>query len=118
MNRRRLDSRWASIGLAVFVVFLWATSWVLIKIGLEEIPALTFAGLRYTLAFVALLPVLFLSGGGAQISELSREKLFKLIGLGVLLYVLTQGAQFVALDYMPAVTVNLIWSFSPVAVVL
>jgi drug/metabolite transporter (DMT)-like permease len=85
---------------------------------LEEIPALTFAGLRYTLAFVALLPVLFLSGGGAQISGLSREKLFKLIGLGVLLYVLTQGAQFVALDYMPAVTVNLIWSFSPVAVVL
>ncbi len=28
---------------ALFVVFLWATSWVLIKIGLEEIPALTFA---------------------------------------------------------------------------
>lgn len=39
-------SRLASVVMAMMVVFLWATSWVLIKIGLEEIPVLTFAGLR------------------------------------------------------------------------
>lgn len=118
MKKQPLDSRWTSISLALFVVFLWATSWILIKIGLKEIPALTFAGLRYTLAFLALLPALFISGGVTEISSLSRVQLLKLIFLGVLLYVLTQGAQFLALDYMPAVTVNLIWSFSPIAVVL
>ena len=37
---------------ALFVTFLWSTSWVLIKIGLDQIPALPFAGLRYTLACV------------------------------------------------------------------
>ncbi len=42
---------------ALFVAFLWATSWVLIKIGLGEIPALTFAGLRFTLAAMCLLPL-------------------------------------------------------------
>lgn len=36
---------------ALLVTFLWSTSWVLIKIGLADIPALTFAGLRYVLAF-------------------------------------------------------------------
>ena len=41
---------------ALLVTFLWATSWVLIKIGLKDIPALTFAGLRYTAAFLCLLP--------------------------------------------------------------
>ena len=39
---------------AVIVTFLWSTSWVLIKLGLEEIPAINFAGLRYTLAFLIL----------------------------------------------------------------
>ena len=42
---------------ALFVTFLWSTSWVLIKFSLEEIPALTFAGLRYALAFLLLLPL-------------------------------------------------------------
>ena len=40
---------------ALFVTFLWSTSWILIKIGLGDIPALTFAGLRYSLAFLLLL---------------------------------------------------------------
>ena len=34
---------------ALFVTFFWSTSWVLIKFGLKDIPALPFAGLRYTL---------------------------------------------------------------------
>ncbi|HLA42405.1 MAG TPA: EamA family transporter, partial [Aggregatilineales bacterium] len=46
---------------ALFVTFLWSTSWVFIKFGLEDIPALTFAGLRYTLAFLCLLPLVLRS---------------------------------------------------------
>jgi drug/metabolite transporter (DMT)-like permease len=118
MRYPRLDSRLASIVLALFVVFLWATSWVLIKIGLEDIPALTFAGLRYFLAFLFLLPVFFLFQKGSKFVHVSPRKMVKLIALGILLYTVTQGAQFMALDYMPAVTVNLLWSFSPIAVLL
>lgn len=110
--------RWKSVGLALFVVFLWATSWVLIKVGLEEIPALTFAGLRYSLAFLFLLPVIILSKNFSRIRDLPRPVLAKLVGLGLLLYAVTQGAQFVALAYLPAVTTNLVWSFSPLAVAL
>ena len=51
---------------ALFVTFLWSTSWVLIKIGLEDIPALTFAGLRYGLASLCLLPFFFRSKGVAR----------------------------------------------------
>jgi drug/metabolite transporter (DMT)-like permease len=53
----------------LFVTFLWSTSWFLIKIGLEDIPALPFAGLRYTLAFLCLLPFAAHSG---QLAPLRR----------------------------------------------
>ena len=47
----------AAVLQALFVTFLWSTSWVLIKIGLDDITALTFAGLRYFLAFLFLIPL-------------------------------------------------------------
>ncbi|MBA2556646.1 MAG: hypothetical protein H0V12_04755 [Chloroflexi bacterium] len=45
-------SRRLAIALAIFVTFLWSTSWILIKVGLqsEELEPLSFAGLRYALA--------------------------------------------------------------------
>jgi drug/metabolite transporter (DMT)-like permease len=98
--------------------FLWATSFVLIKIGLEEIPALPFAGLRYTLAFVCLLPFSVLRQRSPSSLVVPRRIFIQLFALGLLLYTLTQGANFVALAYLPAVTVNLLWSFSSVTVAL
>ena len=41
-----------------------------------------------------------------------------LFSLGICFYALTQGASFVALDLLPAVTVNLLWNFSSVAVAI
>jgi len=102
--------------VALFVVFLWATSWVLIKFGLETIPPLTFAGLRYGLASLVLLPAVRLSGAGAAMRSLTRRDLGRLILLGILLYGITQGAIFLALNALPAVTVNLLWSFSVIVV--
>jgi len=110
--------RLSSILIAVFVVFLWATSWVFIKIGLDEIPALTFAGLRYTLAFLVLIPVLYFNPGRSSLLSQVKGNWRRLFSLGLLLYAATQGAVFLALSYLPAVTVNLLWSFSTVTVAL
>ena len=90
-------SRARAVAEALFVVFLWATSWVLIKSGLEEIPPLTFAGLRYALAFTCLLPILLASRRGAAAYRIGRRTWVRLAALGVLLYAVTQGASFVAL---------------------
>ena len=108
----------SSVVQALFVVFLWATSWVFIKIGLHDIPPLTFAGLRYTLAFGCLLPVVFVSQGKKALQAPSKQTWMRLLLLGLLFYAGTQGASFVALAYLPAVTVNLLWSFSSVTVAL
>jgi drug/metabolite transporter (DMT)-like permease len=101
---------------ALFVTFLWATSWVLIKIGLQaDLPPITFAGIRYTLAFLCLLPlVLFNRGHTETIRRLSKRKWRDLIILGVVYYTLTQGAQFIGLASLPAATLTLLLNFSPI----
>lgn len=66
---------------ALFVTFLWSTSWVLIKIGLHDIPALIFAGLRYSLAFLCLLPFALRPAHLAPLRGLSRGGWARLVVL-------------------------------------
>jgi drug/metabolite transporter (DMT)-like permease len=104
---------------ALFVTFLWATSWVLIKIGLAGIPALTFAGLRYGLAVLCLLP--FVAAAPARrtaLGQIPRRSWGRLALLGLLYIGVTQGAQFLALAALPAVTVSLLRNCSPLVVAL
>ncbi len=109
-------SRGRAIVLALFVTFLWSTSWVLIKIGLHELPALVFAGLRYCLAFLCLLPLALISWRRNRPEKLSPGLTWQLIALGILFYAITQGAQFVALSMLPSNMVSLILSFTIVIV--
>lgn len=113
-----MTSHWKAVLQALFVVFLWGTSWVFVKIGLHDIPPVTFAGLRYFLAFLCLLVVLLLKDARTELQELTRAEWRRFIVLGILLYAGTQGAIFVALAYLPAVTVNLLWSFSSVIIAI
>lgn len=101
---------------ALLVTFLWSTSWVLIKIGLKQIPALTFAGFRYFLGFICLLPFALRSGYLKTLKGMSVAGWVRLFVLGVLLITITQGAQFMGLAYLPAVTVNLLLSMTTLLV--
>jgi drug/metabolite transporter (DMT)-like permease len=99
------------------VVFVWATSWILVKRNLHEIPALSFAGLRYGLAFVCLLALLL--GRPAlrsSVAALPRRGWLRLGALGLLLYGLTQATVFFGLARLPAVTVSLLLSLTPALV--
>ena len=103
---------------AVFVTVLWSSSWVLIKFGLRaSLPALTFAGLRYTLAFLCLAPfVLLNSTHRTTIRSFTRKEWGQLIVLGLVFYTLTQGSQFLSLAYLPAAMASLLQSLSPIMI--
>ena len=105
---------------ALLVTFLWSTSWVLIKIGLDDLhlQPLSFAGLRYALAAAILLPF----GVRAVRSRrsgapLDARLLASVAFYGLLFVAVAQGAQFVALGLLPATAVNLVLAASPAAVV-
>lgn len=113
-------NHFTAVLLALFVTFLWSTSWILIKIGLKaELPPITFAGIRYTLAFLCMLPLVLFNGKHRQtIRELPKPKWLELILLGVVYYTLTQGAQYVGLSLLPASTLTLLLNFSPIFIAL
>lgn len=104
--------------LALFVTFLWSTSFILIKWGLAEIPPLTYAGLRYTLAFLCLLPFAFNKKNKAVISNLNKNDWLKFIIYGLLFIAFTQGTMFMGLELLPAVTVSLWLNFTPLIVAI
>lgn len=106
-----------AVAQALLVTLLWSSSWVLIKQGLGNLPALTFAGLRYTLAFLCLFAVL-LAAQRRQLAKLTRRQIGVLALLGLVLYTLTQGALFLSLAYLPANTLSLVLTLSGITIAL
>ena len=107
-----------SILQALFVTFLWSTSFIIIKWGLIEIPPITFAGLRYILAFFCFIPFIINRKYINEIKQLKTSQWKKLILLGVVFYTFTQGAQFLGLSLLPSVTVSLMLNFTPLIVAI
>lgn len=119
-ERAESKSHIKAVSQALLVAFLWSTSWVLIKVGIrEDLPPITFAGLRYTLAFLCLLPFVLLNPKErASLRTISYYDYLQLIILGVIFYAVTQGAQFVSLAYLPAATLTLLLNLTPILVAL
>jgi drug/metabolite transporter (DMT)-like permease len=111
-----VSPRSRAVLLAVLVTFLWSSSWVLIKRGLVGIPPLTFAGLRYSVAFLVLLPIAW--GRRAEVCALRSRDWARLAALGLVFYALTQGGQFLTLARLDAITFSLILSATPILVAL
>lgn len=104
-----------AVSLGILVTFLWATSWVLIKQGLndEAIGPIGFAGLRYATAAVVLLVLALPRLVRVQVWRTDRPTLVRALVFGIVLYGLAQAAQFVAINELPAATVGLFIATAP-----
>jgi drug/metabolite transporter (DMT)-like permease len=118
MEKPKSNPKLIAVLQALLVTFLWSTSWVLVKFGLEDIPALTFAGMRYFLAFLVLLPFYLRSKQAIPIRQLNKGDWFILVIYGLVYYTLTQGTQFLGLAHLPAITLSLLLNFSAPIVAL
>ncbi len=112
------QARLVAAAQTLLVTFLWATSWVLIKIGLDDLDLqpVSFAGLRYALAAALLLPFGWRALRSARRDGpgIDRSLGRRLLILGVVFYALAQGTQFAALAVLPAATVGLVLATIPV----
>ncbi|MBU0529042.1 DMT family transporter [bacterium] len=118
MNHNSSHSHIVPILQALLVTFLWSTSFIIIKWGLVEIPPITFAGLRYILAFICFIPFILKKKYTHEIKLLTLCQWKKLILLGLVFYTFTQGTQFLGLSLLPSVTVSLMLNFTPLIVAL
>ncbi len=110
-------SRLIAVGQACFVTVLWSSSWVIIKFGLEEIPPLIFAGLRYSIASLILLTLIGTRRERRIILRGRTKKWWTTLSVYGLIYITaTQGTQFLALNYLPAITLSLLLNLTPIFV--
>jgi len=118
----QLDSRRTriiAIVQALFVTVLWSSSFIIIKFGLEEIPPLTYAGLRYSIASMILLGLIFSQPKmRASVRNRSKKWWSMLFLYGCIFIAATQGTQFLALLYLPAITFSLILNLTPIIVLI
>ena len=101
--------------LAFFVTVLWSSSWLFIKWGLqdEQIPPLFFAGIRFSIASIILVGVLFFKKPYRKyVIHQNKQFWVKHALYGFVFVTITQGALHISLFYLPAITVTLILSFT------
>jgi len=105
---------------ALLVTLLWASSFILIKFGLQDsIPPITFAGLRYSFAFLCLLLLVLINPAQrSTFRSISPTNWIQLTLLGVFFYTINQGAHFIGLSLLPANTISLIYSFGPLFIAI
>lgn len=108
--------RLLAVAEGLLVSVIWASSFVFVKVALEDIGPLTISGLRYFMAFLLLLPALALRGELRR--PLERGLWLRLALIGLSSYTLANGAFFSALQYIPATTGSLALSFTPLAILV
>jgi len=108
--------RIVAIGESALATVIWASSFVFVKIGLENMGPLTIAGFRYFLAFLVLLPFLVRKGTIRQ--PISRGIWLRLFAIGISAYTVGNGALFWGLKYLPATTVSFLMSLSPLLILM
>ena len=105
-----------AVTIGVVVTFLWATSVVLIRIGVsdEDIQPIGFAGTRFALAALLLLPLALPGIRAAPTWHGSRRWLSGVAIYGLLLFGLAQVGFYLALGQLEASTVGLFMGLAPV----
>jgi drug/metabolite transporter (DMT)-like permease len=105
-------SRSAVWGLYALLVVIWSSTWVSIKIGLEDCPALLGAGIRFAFAGVVLLALTALSGRSLRTD-------FRLAAvLGVFPFALTYGLVYWGEQYIPSGLAAVLFGVLPLYVAL
>jgi drug/metabolite transporter (DMT)-like permease len=117
-------NRFASLKVLAWVILcgIWGTTWIFIKVGLEDLPPITFAVARFLLAVAVLFPLIRLQG----IPLPSTAKEWRLIALtGVLQFSInysmvfwaeqhiTSGLAAVLQAMIPVFGLVLAWIFLP-----
>lgn len=111
MPDQRGSNRLLAIVEGILVSGIWASSFVIIKVGLAHMGPLTLGGLRYFTAFLLLVPLLAVRGGLAR--NPAPGYWARLCLMGLLAYPVSNGALFWGLQYVPATTGAFLHSLLP-----
>ena len=87
----RAPNKVAIVAAFVTLCVVWSSTWLAIKIGLRDLPPISYAGIRFVIAIVALLAA---SIGRARLLPRSRAEYIILAFTGVLMFSVNYGLLF------------------------
>jgi drug/metabolite transporter (DMT)-like permease len=99
----------------VAVAVLWGSTWAVIRIGLDDLPPLLFAGVRMALATAFLLPFAIRAGGFAAVP---REARGRVALVGVFQIAVPYGLMFVAQQWVPSGLSAILFATFPIWIAL
>ncbi|MEN8171647.1 MAG: EamA family transporter [Chloroflexota bacterium] len=109
-----VPSRKLALFEGLIVSMIWASSFVLVKMVLPHLGPLTIAGLRYSIAFLILLPFVLRKRKQPVVLTPRLWGIFMIMGLSA--YTIGNGAMFWGLKYLSATTTSFLLSITPVIV--
>jgi probable blue pigment (indigoidine) exporter len=110
----KMQSHPVAVIEGLLVAVIWASSFVFVKMALAYMGPFTIAGLRYFLGFLILLP--FVVPRLRALRGLPPRLWIRLIILGIVAYTIANGAFYLSLRYLPAVTLSFVNSLGPLLV--
>jgi len=108
------STRTIAIAEAILATFIWASSFIFVKLILPDIGPLLIAGLRYFLAFLVLSPLIIRQE--RKFASIRPKLWGQFAIIGVSAYSIGNGALFWALRYLDATTVSFMMSISPLLI--
>jgi drug/metabolite transporter (DMT)-like permease len=107
-------NRTVAILEALVATVIWASSFILAKVGLRGMEPFTLAGLRYFLGFLILLPLVARRGPSSL--SMPRRTWLLLAAIGLSAYTLGNGALFWSLEYVSATTSSFLVGLNPLLI--
>jgi drug/metabolite transporter (DMT)-like permease len=105
----------ANVAAWLFLAFAWGSTWLAVKIGLADLPPLSFAGIRFLLAALILVPVL----AARRIRPPRTRSEWALVaGTALFTVSLPYGLQFWAQQYVASGLASVLTAMVPVFVLV
>jgi len=89
---------------------IWGSTWLFIKLGLADLPPITFAGIRFVISCAILFPLLWLRRLGVP---KTRSEWFLVVGTGIMSFSLNYGLVFWAEQYITSGLAALLQAMLP-----
>lgn len=107
--------RAAVLAVYVGVACLWGSTWAVIRIGLEDLPPLLFAGTRMAIAALLLVPLALRDPRARALPRAVRRRI---VEVGVLQIALPYALMFVAQQWVPSALAAILFATFPIWIAL
>ena len=112
-------SKKIEVGIMAFLVtFIWGSTFVLVKIGLSEIPPISFAMVRFLIAGTLMLIISLFRNRWSKITKLIKEDFIALSVLGLTGYTLFFIFAFEGMLFTTASNASIVTNFAPIFIAI